>query len=577
VACYNISFFGSNSTNNATPEQTATQIANISTVMQRLNMDIIGIEEMSNDDALTQLVNNLPGYDKVMSHRWSYSFEPPDPNFPPQKVGFIYNTSTMTLSTTEPPRAMFESMYDSARLGLPGHRLADYPTGTPSSFWGSGRLPFMATFDATVDGVSQTIRFIVIHAKSGGDADGYTRRQYDVKVLKDSLDVMYPNDKIIILGDYNDRMVTSIFVGHPSSYLPFVNDPANYNILTLPLDQAGRTTFPSSNGMIDHITTSNELTTEYISGSVGIEDPRLYIANYNASTGSDHLPVYTRYRFCGTFTPTVSVSENGAPAFCEGGSVLLSSTAASSYQWYKDGVAIENATGQTYNVTEVGSYTAVVVNSNGCSSGTSNSIAVSSKASTTSSTVVSSCTSYTWNGTEYTTSGDYDFHTINSVGCDSTATLHLTIEDLLDPTITPPAAVSVSADNGSCAATNVSLGTPVTADNCAVATVSNDAPPSFPVGATTVTWTVTDTHGRTATATQTVTVTDTQKPTITCVANQSRLVNNGDCSYKVPGGEFDPSAFADNCRVQLSLIISITAIPLQVLYFQKALRQLYGR
>jgi hypothetical protein len=28
--------------------------------MQRLNMDVIGIEEMSSDDALAQLVANLP-------------------------------------------------------------------------------------------------------------------------------------------------------------------------------------------------------------------------------------------------------------------------------------------------------------------------------------------------------------------------------------------------------------------------------------------------------------------------------------------------------------------------------------
>ena len=134
VACYNISFFGAGSTNSATPEQIATQVANISTVMQRLSMDVIGIEEMSNDAALAQLVANLPGYASVVSNRWSYSFEPPDPTFPPQKIGFIYNTATMTLSSQEPPRVMFESLYDSARLNLPNHRLTDYPTGNPSSF-----------------------------------------------------------------------------------------------------------------------------------------------------------------------------------------------------------------------------------------------------------------------------------------------------------------------------------------------------------------------------------------------------------------------------------------------------------
>jgi hypothetical protein len=72
----------------------------------------------------------------------------------------------------------------------------------------------------------------------------------------------------------------------------------------------------------------------------------------------------------------------------------------------------------------------------------------------------------------------------------------------------------VNADNGSCLATNVALGSATTADNCGVASVTNNAPASFPVGSTTVIWTVTDVNGRTATATQVVTVTDNQNPVI---------------------------------------------------------------
>src|SRR6185369_5742654 len=107
---------------------------------------------------------------------------------------------------------------------------------------------------------------------------------------------------------------------------------------------------------------------------------------------------------------------------------------------------------------------------------------------------------------------------------------------------------SVNADNGSCSATNVALGTPATNDNCGVATTTNNHSSStYPVGITTVTWTVTDVHGHSTTATQTVTVTDNQVPTITCKSNQTRLVNNANCTYKVAGGEFDPVAFGDNC------------------------------
>ncbi|NHM05593.1 HYR domain-containing protein, partial [Flavobacterium celericrescens] len=62
--------------------------------------------------------------------------------------------------------------------------------------------------------------------------------------------------------------------------------------------------------------------------------------------------------------------------------------------------------------------------------------------------------------------------------------------------------------NDDCYAINVALGTPVTADNCSVVSVTNDAPASFSIGSTTVTWTIVDGSGNTATATQVVTVED---------------------------------------------------------------------
>ena len=46
-----------------------------------------------------------------------------------------------------------------------------------------------------------------------------------------------------------------------------------------------------------------------------------------------------------------------------------------------------------------------------------------------SSTDITACDSYDWNGTTYTTSGSYTFTTTNSSGCDSTATLNLTINN----------------------------------------------------------------------------------------------------------------------------------------------------
>jgi hypothetical protein len=135
---------------------------------------------------------------------------------------------------------------------------------------------------------------------------------------------------------------------------------------------------------------------------------------------------------------------------------------------------------------------------------------------TTSTTSVSTCGSYSWNGTTYNASGTYTYTTTNAAGCDSIATLILTLGnsgDNINPTITAPLAVTACTNTG-CTATGVNLGTPTVADNCTVASVTNNAPAAFPAGITTVTWTVTDGNGNTATATQTVTVTDGTAPSI---------------------------------------------------------------
>src|SRR5690606_27067410 len=113
-------------------------------------------------------------------------------------------------------------------------------------------------------------------------------------------------------------------------------------------------------------------------------------------------------------------------------------------------------------------------------------------------------------------SGNYTVLLTDNEGATATTMFAIDVDpDTTDPTITAPDAVTADADAGSCQATAVALGTPVFADNCTGATVANDAPAAFPIGETTVTWTVTDAAGNTATATQIITVEDNENPTIT--------------------------------------------------------------
>lgn len=107
----------------------------------------------------------------------------------------------------------------------------------------------------------------------------------------------------------------------------------------------------------------------------------------------------------------------------------------------------------------------------------------------------------------------------------ATAFATVTVEDISAPTISAPAAVSVHTDAGACEATGVVLGTPAFADNCSGTSVRNDAPGSFPLGSTTVTWLATDASGNEATATQLVTVTDNEAPAVYTMNATITLVN----------------------------------------------------
>lgn len=129
---------------------------------------------------------------------------------------------------------------------------------------------------------------------------------------------------------------------------------------------------------------------------------------------------------------------------------------------------------------------------------------------------------------------DLDEQTVTLSAWDATGNLaqftaQVTVIDSEVPTIVCAADLNLSTDAGSCFATVV-LNTPATSDNCGVASVTNDAPAQFPIGSTTVTWTVTDNAGNTATCEQIVVVEDTEAPTIFCNEAITSDAEPGECA-----------------------------------------------
>jgi hypothetical protein len=105
-----------------------------------------------------------------------------------------------------------------------------------------------------------------------------------------------------------------------------------------------------------------------------------------------------------------------------------------------------------------------------------------------------------------------EYSATDECGNTSTCTFNVTVADNEDPSIGCPENITVNADAG-CDEAYVTVPPAEVGDNCAVDTVVNDyngtnnASDTYPVGTTTVKWTVTDIYGNTNTCEHTVTVT----------------------------------------------------------------------
>ena len=139
----------------------------------------------------------------------------------------------------------------------------------------------------------------------------------------------------------------------------------------------------------------------------------------------------------------------------------------------------------------------------------------------------------------------------NAVGV-STCSFTVTVNDNQLPVFDPITDLAVNSDAGKCGAT-VIVTVPTASDNCGVTPVTGVRSDGllisddYPVGTTTVTWTVTDIHGNKATAVQIVTVVDDQKPIITAPGAYSVVNDPGVCGATL--ASIGNPVTSDNCGV----------------------------
>ncbi len=150
-------------------------------------------------------------------------------------------------------------------------------------------------------------------------------------------------------------------------------------------------------------------------------------------------------------------------------------------------------------------------------------------------------------------------------GNTSSDTQVVTVVDNTAPTITAPADVTLYTGAGatSCSVTasdlNAALGVATADDNCPGETVARSGVPAgntFPLGNTTVTYTVTDGSGNTASDTQTVTVVDNTPPVVTPPANVTVQLPLNSPATSMPVNYPNPATATDNCPGSINIVYS---------------------
>ena len=298
VVDWNLNWFG-------TPDPTlgptdkALQKKNVGAILPSLHADLYALEEVCDEQALDSIVSTMPGYAVIVGQYGSFSNPTipggPDPLNTVQKLAFVYNTAKISMIRTD------------SLLTLGVNNPLD-PSTPYYNDWASGRFPYMLTANVTLSDNhggtnTRTIRFIDVHAKANTSPvlTAYSRRADGARALDSLLKAQFPTDDVMVLGDFNDDLNTTITAGvNPpvTSWSSFtITDSALYKFPTLPLSPAGQHSDVNFTSVIDNVILSDSMNMFYLPASATVRsDVATLVANYGTTT-TDHYPVFAQYSF----------------------------------------------------------------------------------------------------------------------------------------------------------------------------------------------------------------------------------------------------------------------------------------
>ncbi len=282
VATWNLEWFGDPSNG---PDDEDLQLENVRSLVAALELDFWSVQEIADAAHFATLLDRLDGYDGILANDPRVVHGPDyynDFGGNELKVGLVYRTAAVTV--------------DSARVILTEHDFA---------FAGRPPVELHLTV-AEGDRGPLDLVVILIHAKAGAREADRERRATGAAALQSYLDEARGDRRVLVIGDFNDDVDTSIVQGQPTPYGAFVADTDHYLFPTAEISAAGGKSTVFYSEVIDHHLATDELAADYVPGTAPAFPTELYLDGYGETT-SDHYPILARYAPWTAGGPTMAV------------------------------------------------------------------------------------------------------------------------------------------------------------------------------------------------------------------------------------------------------------------------------
>ena len=269
------------------PKNGSLTVDSVSKIIELLDVDLLGLQEIDDTTICRQMINNLSGYDLFMDDDWFGG------------LAYVYKTSSINIQS-------IYKIYDT------------------SPFWNAfPRSPLV--IELTYKGEE----FIVInnHFKCCGDglldignsSDEETRRYEASSLLKQYIDINFPSSRVIVMGDLNDILTDGNL---NNVFQMFIDDPTNYLFVdeSIASGSSADWSFPGWPSHLDHILITNELFSEFSNAGSVVQTIKLDdfisggLANYDYYI-SDHRPVGLKIKVIPTTVSLVDVSYSNIEIF----------------------------------------------------------------------------------------------------------------------------------------------------------------------------------------------------------------------------------------------------------------------